>query len=271
MAFTWSEQHIEQYHLNGFTVFPGILPPSLIADLRRVTDRARELAREASGDQAQRLQPLSKYEQLDQQPLKDYSELPALAEAVTRTLGPGFRHSNLDVMGVLLEPAQRPWCTQWHRDWRDNMPGLDLERWETDFRDPLLFNQVNCALYDDGSTWAVPGSHLRHDLPREIARFPDRPIERPDVSALNPVEAERVCRDYVVSMPGAQQLRLAAGDYALYRNSLWHIGNYVPYAKRATLHDSADTPTFAAWRDEQIAAAAKRREAGAGIGMPPTR
>ncbi|MBT4101108.1 MAG: hypothetical protein HOM68_09440 [Gemmatimonadetes bacterium] len=271
MAFVFTDDHIEDYHKLGYTVFRGILPASLVADLRRVTDHARQVAREANGGQVQRLQPVTAYEQLDQQPFQDYNQLPALVDAVQSTLGPQYRPSNLSALGILLEPADHPWCTQWHRDWRDNMSGLDLVSWEADFRDPELFNQVNCALYEDGSTWVVPGSHQRHDLPREIERFPHRPIEKPDVSDLEAAEAERVCWEYVVSMPGAQQLVLGAGDYCLYRNSLWHIGNYVPYRRRATLHDAADTERFIAWRDEHLAAASKRREAGAGIGMPPTR
>ena len=271
MPFTFSEQHIEDYHRDGYTVFQSILPASLVGDLRRVTDEARDVARATSGGQVQRLQPVTAYEQLDLTPFRDCAELPALTDAVQRTLGSQFAHGNLDVLGILLEPADQPWCTQWHRDWRDNMGGLDLQRWEADFRHPELFNQVNCALYEDGSTWVVPGSHQRHDLPREIERFPHRPIEHPQTGNLDPAEAERVCWEYVVSMPGARQLVLAAGDYCLYRNSLWHIGNYVPYRRRATLHDTADTEAFRTWRDEQGRVAAERREAGIGIGLPPTR
>ena len=271
MPFAFSEQHIEEYHRLGYTVFRGILPASLVADLRRSTDRAREVAREARGGQVQRLQPVGAYEQLDQQPFRDYSQLPALADAVHQTLGEGYRHSNLDVLGILLEPADAPWCTPWHRDWRDNMAGLDLHRWEADFRQPELFNQVNCALYEDGSTWVVPGSHQRHDLQKEIERFPERPIAGPDTAQMEAAQAERTCWEYVTSMPGAQQLVLGAGDYCLYRNSLWHIGNYVPYRKRATLHDTADTAAFADWRQEQMAAATKQHEAGAGVAVPPTR
>ncbi len=271
MPFTFSDQHIEDYQRHGFTVFRGIVPASLVGDLRRVTDQARELGRQAQGAQVQRLQPVSAYEQLDPTPVQDYAELSILADAVQRTLGPEHVHSNPEVLGVLLEPAEQPWCTPWHRDWRDNMGGLDLVAWEADFRTPALFNQVNCALYEDGSTWVVPGSHLRHDLPREIERFPDRPITGPDTTGLSAAEAERACWEYVVSMPGAEQLVLAAGDYCLYRNSLWHLGNYVPYRRRATLHDTADSDAFRRWRDEQGRAAAERRDAGAGVSLPPTR
>ena len=161
----------------GYTVFAGILPPSLLSDLRRVCQRARELARERSGPQAQRLQPVFEYD-LDHRPFTDFAELPELVDAVHRTLSPQHTYGRRE-LGVLLEPADEPWCTHWHRDWRDNVADLDRERWEADYRDPALFNQLNCALYEDSSIWVVPGSHLRPDLPREAARFPDRPVPRP--------------------------------------------------------------------------------------------
>lgn len=69
-------------------------------------------------------------------------------------------------------------------------------------------------------------------------------------------------------MPGAKRLYLEAGDLALYRSTLWHIGNYVPYKKRATLHDNAMTPEYVAWRDEVRAEAKARTEAGSGMENP---
>ena len=36
-------------------------------------------------------------------------------------------------------------------------------------------------------------------------------------------------------------------QFCMYRNSLWHCGSYVPYTKRATMHDIIDTPLFADW------------------------
>jgi hypothetical protein len=65
-------------------------------------------------------------------------------------------------------------------------------------------------------------------------------------------ERERACLEYCRSMPGAQQLYLEAGDFALYRASMWHLGNYVPYSKRATLHDGVLTPRSGAWRARVI-------------------
>ncbi len=43
------------------------------------------------------------------------------------------------------------------------------------------------------------------------------------------------------------RLVLDAGDYALYRNVMWHLGNYVPYRIRATLHGMIPTPAYWEW------------------------
>ena len=43
MAFTFSDRYIEEYNTQGFTIFDHILPASLIGDLRRVTEEAREV------------------------------------------------------------------------------------------------------------------------------------------------------------------------------------------------------------------------------------
>ena len=267
MSFVFSDRHIEEYHTLGYTVFERILPPSLLEDLRRVCQQAALLARSEKGPQTQRLQPLER-DDLDQGPLVDYAELPALNDAIARLLSPAHRHGQRRVMGVLIEPAERSYCTAWHRDWRDNMAGLDLARWDEHFADTDYFNQVNCALYAESCTWVVPGSHLRRDLPREVARFPQRPIAGPDLADCGAAEAERRCLEYAQSMPGAVQLHLEAGDFCLYRNTLWHLGNYVPYRRRATLHDAVDTDEFFAWRQETLEDIGRRREAGVGWENP---
>ena len=267
MTFKFSDRHIEEYHMLGYTIFRKILPPSLIRDLRSVTDKAREIARFEGGPQVQRLEPVGDYE-IDQQPFLSYAQLPELVDAIAKVLTPRHQHGNRSELVILFEPAEMPYCTHWHRDGRDNIAGLKLSRWDEVFYHINFFNQINCALYQDSCTWFVPGSHLRRDLPREVQRFPDRPIPRPDLKGKTTEERERLCLQYSRSMPGAMQLHLEAGDLALYRNTLWHIGNYVPYCRRATIHDRADTPEFQAWRDKVREEARKRREAGIGMENP---
>lgn len=267
MTFSWSERHIDEYHRQGFTVFEQIVPDSLLTDLRRACDEARVLARQKAGPQTQRLQPVFAHD-IEHGPFTDFAELPILRDALHQTLTQDHTYGQQDGLGVLLEPEELPWCTPWHRDWRDNIFGLDLDRWETDFRDLDLFNQLNCALYDDSSTWVVPGSHLRPDLPAEAERFPDRPISGPELEGLDEAARERACRRYCQSLPGAEPLHLASGDFCLYRNTLWHIGNYVPWRRRSTLHDFVDTSAYRQWRERESAAANQRREAGAGMTNP---
>lgn len=263
MTFQFSERHIEEYDRNGFTVFRGILPTALIDDLRRESERGIALARDRHGDKnAQRFQPVSAYE-INHQPFEDFQNLPAIRESVTRVLGTeDWRPAGLDVLGVLIEPGDQPYSTQWHRDWRDNVPAIDLAAWEAKSQDRDMFNQVNCALYEDSCTWVVPGSHARRDSPQEIARFPERPIPGPELEGLSNAARERACLEYCQSLPGAQRLLLDAGDYCLYRNSMWHLGNYIPYRKRATLHDSIFTPAFQEWWETAPKVAAERRASG---------
>ncbi|MCZ7643720.1 MAG: hypothetical protein M5U26_00305 [Planctomycetota bacterium] len=68
-----------------------------------------------------------------------------------------------------------------------------------------------------------------------------------EASGAEAVARERACLAYAQGMPGAVQFKLHAGDFALYRPIGWHIGNYVPYKKRATLHDAVFTPQYEAW------------------------
>ena len=248
MTFKFSENHIVEFQTQGYTVFKGIIPTSLIRDLRKASDRAREIAREEKGAQVQRLQPVASYD-IDQQPFIDFGELPDLVGAVAGVLTPDHRPSSPETLGILLEPADNPYCTMWHRDGRDRK-GTDISKWREVALNINHYSQTNCPLYADGSLWYVPGSHLRvDDLQRESDLFP---LERerqmivfPDKSV---EERERLSLEYTRSMPGAIQLHLKAGDYALYRSVAWHLGNYVPYIKRATLHDVVDTREFAEWR-----------------------
>jgi ectoine hydroxylase-related dioxygenase (phytanoyl-CoA dioxygenase family) len=260
---------MQEFQTLGYTVFKSIVPPSLIDDLRHQCDRGRDIAH-ANEPQSQRF-VVAMTEELDLKPFEDFLQLPEIRDAVTRIL-PTAPESRVDGMfSVLIEPQNDPYCTQWHRDWRDNIQSLDLDRWEADRDDWELFNQVNCALYEDSCTWVVPGSHLRNDNAQEIAAFPNRPIVGPDLEGKSSAERERLCLDYCEQLPGAQRLLLDAGDYCLYRNSLWHLGNYIPYRRRATLHEGVMTPKFKTWVYDNLADAQRRSAAGITWENPNTR
>ena len=252
MGFRITEEHIGAFHRDGYIIFQGLVPPALIGELREMAEQAREIAHKRIGPQAQRLQPIQEFIEIG--PYIKLLELPELVEALDRIFGEGFslgwtkgEGDRKTLLGILFEPAERPYCMGWHRDWRDNIPGLDINDWLARRDDIHFFNQINCALYEDHCTWVVPGSHRREDTSEEAERFPDRPIVAPSLSGLTSAEAERCCLDYCRSMHGAVCARLDAGDFMLYRNTLWHIGNYVPYKRRATLHDQVWTPAFTEW------------------------
>ncbi|MBV7337603.1 hypothetical protein KFU94_57120 [Chloroflexi bacterium TSY] len=139
MSFRFSDSHIADYYTLGYTVFRSILPAALIQDLRSVADQAREIIHTERGPQAQRLQPVGKYE-LDLKPFQDFAELPPLRDAVSRVLSPRHQYGNTNLLGILLHPGDMPYCTAWHRDWRDNISGLDLSRWDAAFSKIDLFN-----------------------------------------------------------------------------------------------------------------------------------
>ena len=256
MAFRYTDQHRDEYYSLGYTILRDMIPASLLADLRRETDRAREIARREHGPQAQRLQPVYRYEELNHQPFRDFLNLPGMRETVTKVLGP--EHAPSDIMGVLFEPSEAAWATHWHRDWGYNVPGLDLDVFFEKIREVHRFNQLNAALYDDHSLWFVPGSHDRRDTDEERAAFPRIPPPGPEMTPeMSPEEKELTCLAYTRRMPGAVQVALAAGDVAFYRAVAWHIGNYVPYVKRATLHDGFYCPDDLVWKANPPMAAKK--------------
>lgn len=252
MAFQYSDRLREEYFSQGFTLLRDIIPPTLLSDLRKEAETARPLARERQGGQTQRLQPVYRYEELNHQPFRDFLNLPDMQKVVQNILGE--RHQPSEIMGILLEPKDHAWCTNWHRDWGHHIPQIPPERWEWALQQSFMFNQLNAALYDDGSLWAVPGSHQRGDTEEEIRCFPSNPPEPPRFTPdITEAERERVCLRYARSMPNATHIVLNAGDVAFYRAVGWHIGNYLPYHRRATLHDGYYCAEDVAWQKEMRA------------------
>ena len=149
-------EHRAQYLRDGYTVLSAAIPEPLVLRLHAVSESARALARE-SNPQAQRLQPVQR-DDLAQAALIEYGELAHLRTAITELLTPDHKlWGDRNVFGILFEPRDAAYCTNWHRDWRDNIECVDLDRWWGHFHDPACFDQINCALYDDDCLWVVPG------------------------------------------------------------------------------------------------------------------
>ena len=110
MGFRFSEAHRTQYFTDGLTVLRGLIPASLLSDLRHETDVGRDIARQKHGRQMQRLQPVYAYDELDPQPFRDFLNLPELRATVEGTLGQGYQPT--DRMAVFWSrrtmPGARP-------------------------------------------------------------------------------------------------------------------------------------------------------------------
>jgi hypothetical protein len=243
MAFHFCDSMVNDYLTRGYLVLRGIVPPSLLRDLRVEADKARALAHELNGPQTQRIQPLSEYgDSLNLKPFQDYTELTELRDAIEQLLGPGYTHGHVEIMGILVEPLERPWNCGWHRDGVVEVPPeaydeIVRSKLAEVWHDLHYFNQVNCAIYAESCTWFVPGSHLRQsDMPGERQTVGDPMLKGP-LEELSNTEAERFYLEHCQQFPGAVQMHLGPGDFMVYRNLAWHNGNYVTYQPRATIHD----------------------------------
>ena len=224
MAFHYSERNRDEYYSDGLTILHGLVPPSLLVDLRREAETARAIAHERYGPQAQRLQPVYRYPELNHAPFREFLALPELRTTVREILGQ--EHTESDILGILFEPEDAAWTTGWHRDWLHHVKDLDRGAFfDAVLHQPTTFNQLNAALYPDRALWVVPGSQHREDTSEELAAH----------AAGN-------------ELPGAVNVVLEAGDVAFYRAVGWHTGSYVPGAKRATLHDGFYSPADRAWQ-----------------------
>lgn len=243
------------YRDHGYFIIRQFIPTGLLADLRRTAAKAHDLAVRLNGPQTQRLAPLKKYAgDLVLRPFHDFDQIEGLNAAIQALLTPEHTLEPTEDACILFGPRERPWSTEWHRDWRDHVLEDEFQaeigdaRWEEIANDFRLWNQVNCPLYEDTATWYVPGSFKRvHNTPEEMRAYAsttqqelwDEDHRRTDE------ELEAFCLRYCQSMPGAVQWVLNPGDFAIYRNIGWHIGNYVPYRRRATLATHCFTPAYA--------------------------
>ena len=259
MPFHYEEPLRDDYHSAGLVVLRDLIPSALLVDLRRESDIARVVARKRFGAQCQRLQPVYAFEEVDPKPFRAFLALDGLRATVEGILGNG--HESTDNMGILLEPAELAWATNWHRDWGHHVQDLDMDRFYAVASNHRVFNQLNAALWDDDSLWVVPGSHDRPDTPGEAGAFDRIPAPGPELrEEMTPTEREAALDAYVTQMPGATQVRLGVGDVAFYRASGWHLGRYRTDAPRATLHDGFYCDDDRAWREEMKAHAAATKK-----------
>lgn len=246
MAFAFDDSMIHQYWQQGYIVLRGIIPPALLRELRVEADKARAIAYERSGPQAQRTPKVEAMkDRINLKPFADYLEIPELVDVMERLFGKGTKPGGWQWLQILVEPKNRPRFGGWHRDGVCDTPVAQQQTPEVmakhaeNFHRPRSGNQVNCAIYTDSCLWYVPGSHLRvRDLPGEKQTYCFRTEKDPYASLdLSDIELERKFVDVCRAFPGAVQVHLRPGDYCLYRSQAWHCGLYVPTQPRATMHD----------------------------------
>lgn len=271
----------QTYREEGYHIVRQVIPAALLKDLRREAAKAQTIAQLINGPQAQRLSVIGNYHnELDMQVFKAFDELEGLNETIQTLLTPKHTMRPCADSTILFAPRDRPWSTEWHRDWRDHIEDTPFEehigdeKWKAVANDFNFWNQVNCPLYEDNSTWYVPRSFSRiHNTPEETRHYASTTQEklRDEAGEQTDEELELTCLRYCQAMPGAVQLILNPGDFCIYRNIGWHIGNYVPYRKRMTLHTQCNTPAFVAFRnqyshllDARAASLEKHRNAPAG-------
>lgn len=248
------------YRENGYFILRQVIPANLLRDLRREAAKAYEIARRISGPQAQRLSKIKEHaDELDLTPFREFDHIEGLNDAIKALLTEEHTLKPTEDATILFGPRERPWATEWHRDWRDHVLEDEFQntignaRWQEIALDFRLWNQVNCPLYEDTSTWYVPGSFKRvHNTETEERVYASTTQQelRDDAKQRTDAELELFCLRYCQSMPGAIQLVLNPGDFGLYRNVGWHIGNYVPYRTRMTLHTHCFTEAYAKFAND---------------------
>lgn len=249
-----TEADREFYHENGYFILRQVIPASLLRDLRHEAAKAYEIVRRLSGPQAQRMSRIKDHaDELDLKPFHEFDHIEGLNDAIKALLTEEHTLKPTEEATILFGPRERPWATEWHRDWRDHVLEDEFQstigdaRWQEIAMDFRLWNQVNCPLYEDTSTWYVPGSFKRvHNTEAEERVYASTTQQelRHDAKQRTNEELELFCLRYCQSMPGAIQLVLNPGDFGLYRNVGWHIGNYVPYRTRMTLHTHCFTEAY---------------------------
>ena len=260
MTFKVKESQIAGYFSRGYAVVEGVVPSSLIGDLRRLEGRYRALlTADATNGRTDQFKLCDGDADLDVQPVRDLSQLPQLHDAVAQLIGCDefvcFRTDRPSTIFRNELRAHRPCCKSWHRDITPKYVNESLEATAELARDPQMFNSIYCPLYRDSSLWYVPGSSVRDDTEAELAiHYSNQMRYLPE--ELDAMEAERVEALLVEAarrMPGGRCIEMFPGDLCLFRARGWHFGLYLPYHIRATLGDQVWTPRREQWeRDWEL-------------------
>ncbi len=257
----------ERYFDQGYVHVSGVFGADRTAAAIRAVEALPAWIRATTGDpDIQRVQPLQSCAALADAgwlaAFYDNRELDRIVgEIFAASIAPAPKMSrDHRVTGLLIDPRDRWWSTGLHRDYRDFLPGLDVEAWRAKGEDPRFFNQVNIPLLPDASFWVVPGSHRRDDRGDEAEMVRERLRYRPD-RAETP-ERARARQDALIAgltACGAVNIAARPGDLVIYRSNMLHCGMYRPGAPRLTLHDAVYSPEWHRYALEVIRPPGRRR------------
>ena len=246
----------KRYLEQGYLLVEGVFGGDAVASaLRSVAGVPEWIRRRSNNRNIQRAQPLQSCPVIeDSSWIRSFYDNPALDRILDEVFGdvivPTPRmSSDLQLTALMIDPLDRWWATGLHRDYRDFLEGLDVAEWRSRTGDLRLFNQINIALLPDDCLWAVPGSHTRDDTDAEAGMVAGRTryagLVR-DKATTHPAVQYRAELTDALAACGAVNLRLAPGDFLLYRSNILHCGIYEPGVARMTLHDGVYS---AQWHD----------------------
>jgi hypothetical protein len=215
---------IQHYKTQGYVLIDPAVPAGMLTPLRaaagRLTERTRRgewpHKRRAGEDDIWGVSHLL-HPDVGEPVFGAYMASPVVLEVVADLLGvspePGDTPLQLELVNMLVNPAQRDHQIGWHRD----LVSTELPPEEE--RAALLEIQHgvqwNTALYDEACLHIVPGSHVRASTQEERDIVKNRPCDL---------------------MPGQMAVELKAGQGVYYNANLLHRGVYARDRRRETLH-----------------------------------
>lgn len=238
----------DRYLRDGFVHVPAVFGGDAVRKAIETVAALPEWIRARTGNRnVQRVQPLQSCEAIEDPGwIRSFYDEPHLDmvmdELFAGSIRPTPRPSrDLQLTALLVEPFDRWWSTGLHRDYRDLVPGIDLEAWSRRCADLRLFNQINIPLLHDTSLWLVPGSHRRTDdedqaaMVRLCYRFRSCQSHR-----MSDADVRRYRDELLEGLArcGAINVATAPGDLVLYRSNMLHCGVYEPAPPRLTIHDA---------------------------------
>lgn len=246
----------DRYFDQGYLLVEGVFDVDSLSGARRILADVPDWIRGQRGQRnVQRAQPLQTCAAIDERSwLSAFYDNAALTRILAEVFGgiivptPRMSH-DFKLTGLLIEPLDHWWSTGLHRDYRDFIEGLDVQRWQAATADRRLFNQINIPLLPDDCVWVVPGSQDREDTAAE-ARLVAARSRYSCLAETGASEARsrRLRKELIDALTGcgAVNLRCGPGDFLLYRSSMLHCGVYEPGIERMTLHDAVYSDE---WRD----------------------